>query len=196
VTRFQHLCGNIFINMIRLTSLLTEISLAGVRPYTNMFAWSLDDGGAYYECRIGIPMTSIYFLFTFTRARGPEDEPVIWYFSYFAPSESVRDPGTTNWSVSHDASLARGEVDYVRLIRTAADAIIDFAKTYAPRVIDITGGDTASRSKERQKSRIYAGFIASNPSMLASIKYRMLNRGGSIWLVRDDRADSTGIEDT
>ena len=58
-------------------------------------------------------------------------------------------------SYSHNSSVAKGHVDYLRLIRTVGEAIMDFCVQFAPESIDISGGDADSTMKQK-KNRIYA----------------------------------------
>ena len=171
--------------MIKLQQLLMEISLGGIQPYATQFTWS-QEGVGHWETRIDADGEPIIFAFVLTDARmGGE-------YSFAMMSQ---DRSREGFTVSHARSAASGQVDYLRLMRTAAEAILDFARIYAPMSIDITGSDTTSTEKDLQKTRIYRGLISANATAVAAAGYAMLDRGGKLWLVRRSKADATGIAD-
>jgi len=121
---------------------------------------------------------------TMTPTRNAEQE---YIFVFKTPDKW----GTTSYS--HSASSAVGQLDYLRLIRTVGEAILDFCTQYAPESIDISGddGDSDMRSK---KTRIYAALLQHNASRLAQAGYTFLRRGNSLWIVRKQAYDATGID--
>jgi hypothetical protein len=171
--------------MIRLQDLLTEISLGGIQPYATQFTWS-QEGVGHWETRIDADGEPIIFAFVLTDARmGGE-------YSFAMMSQ---DRSREGFTVSHARSAASGHVNYLRLMRTAAEAILDFARIYAPMSIDITGSDTTSTEKDLQKTRIYRGLISANATAVAAAGYTLLDRSGKLYLVRRGNADATGIRD-
>jgi hypothetical protein len=88
--------------------------------------------------------------------------------------------------------VAKGHIDYLRLIRTVGEAIMDFCTQYAPEAVDISGGD-ADPAMKQKKNRIYAAFLQHNASKLAQSGYTSLRRGDSLWIMRKQNADATGI---
>ena len=172
--------------MIQLRDLLAEITLGSIAPYATQFVWSTYQvmGQTYYDSefdadgrRIEMTMTPI----------DPQQEAAEYIFVFKTPDKW----GTTSYS--HSASSAVGQLDYLRLIRTVGEAILDFCTQYAPDSIDISGddGDSAMRSK---KTRIYAAFLQHNASRLAQAGYTFLRRGNSLWIVRKQAYDATGID--
>ena len=180
--------------MIKLKSLLTEITLGGITPYMTRFVWdesaSSRNAIEYVECTV--PCDGISIKFNFDKQWGREDESN-WSFSIISPST---DPDTErrNWTISHTRSDATGNVSYMRLMRTALEAVLDFVHTYAPTSIDVTGSDTIPE-KDLQKTRIYRALLAANAAELATSGYTVLDRSGKLFIVRKSNADATGIED-
>ena len=169
--------------MIRLRDLLTEISIGGIRPYATQFTWT-QEGMGHWECKIDADGEPIIFAFVLTDARmGGE----------YGFAMMSQDRSREGFTVSHARSAAAGQVNYLRLIRTAAEAILDFASIYAPMSIDVTGSDTTSTEKDLQKTRIYRGLLSANAARLASSGYTVLDRSGKLYIVRRSSADSTGI---
>jgi len=168
--------------MIQMRSMLWEITLGGVTPYATQFVWY--QHGENFEADITADGQPIQFVFT--RAHRND-----WVFAMVAPDRV--DPG--KWTVSHDKSAATGQVNYLRLMRTAADAIRDFAEEHRPEAIDVTGSDTSSDAKDLQKTRIYKELLAANTAELDAIGYRMRWNMGKLWLIRKQDFDATGIQD-
>ena len=169
--------------MIKLKQLLTEISLGAIRPYATQFTWT-QEGRAQWETRIMADGEPIIFVFVMSDARDGGE------YSFAMMSQ---DRSREGFTVSHARSAAAGQINYLRLMRTAAEAMLDFARIYAPGALDITGSDTTSSTKDLQKTRIYRGLIASNAGAVAAAGYTMLERGGKLWLVRRGNADASGI---
>jgi hypothetical protein len=171
----------IYINMIRLQDLITEISIGGVEPYATQFTWSLN--ASHRECKIdaeGVPIT-----FAFTPHNNTE-----WDFAMLAPTATP-----DGWTVAHSRSAAAGQLSYLRLMSTAAEALLDFAAQWQPESIDVTGSDTASTHKDLQKTRIYRMLLQANAARLAIAGYTWLYRNGKLWIVRKTVHDATGIAD-
>lgn len=167
--------------MIRLQDLITEISLAGVEPYTRQFTWALN--GDWREAEItadGVPITL---------AMVPTDRRE-WGFAIMTPTADGH--GVT---VAHDKSAAPGRVNYLRLMSTVAEALLDFITQWQPDAVDVTGSDTSSIQKDLQKTRIYRGLLSANAARLAAAGYTVLDRTGKLFIVRKSTADSTGIRD-
>lgn len=176
---------DIYVYMIRLKHILSEITLGGVQPYATQFTWDQQDYG-HWEARIDADGEPMVFAFVLTDARQGSE------YSFAMMSQ---DRSREGWTVSNARSAATGRLNYLRLMRTAAEAILDFARIHAPMSIDITGSDTTSTTKDLQKTRIYKRLLDANAAALATTGYTVLMRGGKLWLVRKSTADSTGIAD-
>ena len=170
--------------MIRLRDLLAEITLGSIAPYATQFVWRQVGGPSWLETEIQADDVPVQFAVTRLHRND-------WGFAII-----TRDKGglPDSWTVSHQRSEATGKVNYLRLMRTAADAIRDFAIEWQPEAIDVTGSDTTSDAKDLQKTRIYKQFLEANAAELASIGYTVKWYMGKLWLVRKSTADATGIE--
>jgi len=152
-------------------SLLTEITLGGVTPYATQFTWKhAADGHRESQFQAdGVTITLAMVV------QGHQQ----WAFAMLTPTQDGE-----GHTVAHDRSAAAGRVNYLRLMSTVAEALIDFATQWQPASIDITGSDTSSGIKERQKSRIYRALLAANMGRIATAGYRVLDRPAGLWLVR------------
>ena len=181
--------------MIRLKSILTEITLTGAAPYATEFTWDEQSSSRmdieFVETRVSCD--GVMMAFNFDKQWGRDDE-ANWSFSILSKST---DPNTErrNWTISHSRSDATGKVSYMRLMRTALEAVLDFVHTYTPTSIDVTGSDN-SADKDLQKTRIYRALLAANAAELATSGYTVLDRSGKLYIVRKSNADSTGINNT
>ena len=171
--------------MIHLRDLLAEITFGSVTPYVTQFTWKRIGGNDWLESQFAADGQDITFAFTRLHRND-------WGFAII--TRDTRNPGTDTWTVSHKHSAATGQVNYIRLMRTAAEAIRDFATQWAPEAIDVTGSDTTSDAKDLQKTRIYRELITANASELQSIGYVLKSYMGKLWLVRTNTADATGIK--
>ena len=102
-----------------------------------------------------------------------------WAFAILTPTQDGE--GVT---VAHDKSAAAGQINYLRLMSTVAEALLDFATQWQPASIDITGSDTSSLSKDAQKTRIYRALLAANASRVSTAGYRVLDSSSGLWLVK------------
>jgi len=156
---------------IKLKPILTEITLGGVTPYATQFAWKLHDEGhreTQFQAdgqRITLAMVD----------QGHQQ----WAFAMLTPTQDGQ-----GHTVAHSRSAAAGQVNYLRLMSTVLEALLDFATQWQPASIDITGSDTSSGAKEQQKTRIYRALLAANMSRIATAGYRVLDRPAGLWLVR------------
>ena len=163
----------IFIHvMIKMQSLLTEITLGGVTPYATQFTWKRMTDTESRETTFQADGVAITLAMV---DQGHQQ----WAFAILTPTHDGE--GQT---VAHDRSAAAGQVNYLRLMSTVAEALIDFATQWQPASIDITGSDTSSGAKERQKSRIYRALLASNMGRISAAGYRVLDIASGLWLVR------------
>lgn len=171
--------------MIRMQDLIAEITLRNIQPYATQFTWT-QEGTHHWEARIdadGEPM-----VFAFVRVSHEFNGE--WSFAMLS-----QDRSREGFTVSHARSAAAGRVNYLRVLRTAAEAILDFARVHAPMAIDITGSDSTSTEKDLQKTRIYREMLAANSAAVASAGYSVLDRSGKLWLVRKTNYDASGISD-
>lgn len=167
--------------MIRLQDLITEISLGGVTPYATQFTWAAN--GDWREATIDADGVSIILAMVPDRFNE-------WGFAIVTPTADGH--GVT---VAHSKSAAVGRVNYLRLMSTVAEALLDFVTQWQPESIDVTGSDTASMQKDLQKTRIYRSLLSANAPRLERAGYIVLDRSGKLFIVRKSTADSTGIRD-
>jgi len=172
--------------MIRFADLLAEITLGNIQPYARQFPWesmsNIDDA---YEARFMADGVEIVM----TMMHGGDNE---WYFAFLMPTAQTN-AWNSGRTTSHSKSGAVGQLNYLRLIRTAGEAILDFCTTHTPGAVNISGADS-SADKESQKTRMYAAFVRDNAARLAAAGYTTMHRGDQLWLVRRSDADATGVE--
>jgi hypothetical protein len=158
--------------MIQLRTLLAEITLGGVTPYATQFTWkAAAEGHRESEFQAdGIRITLAMV------DQGHQQ----WAFAILTPTADGE-----GHTVAHSRSAAVGQVNYLRLMATVAEALLDFATQWQPASIDITGSDTSSGAKEQQKTRIYRALLAANMSRIATAGYRVLDVSSGLWLVRN-----------
>ena len=179
--------------MIRLKTLLTEITLTGAAPYATEFTWDEQSSSRhdieFVETRVSCD--GQLMAFNFDKQWGRDDE-ANWSFSILAKST---DPDTerTGWTISHARSDASGKISYLRLMSTVLECILDFIRIYDATSIDVTGSDN-SADKDLQKTRIYRALLAANAAEITTAGYRVLDAGGKLFLVRRTRADASGID--
>lgn len=187
--------------MIRLASLLTEISLASVTPYATQFVWRQhhpeDD---IWECdfQAGEPNWDTqsggihHIKMVMQRWR----TPVPHFESEYQFAFMTRGADDRGWSTASGNTSAAGAVNVLALLKTVALAIRDFSdQTPDCDVIDITGADSAYEKGE-QKSRIYAELFRANGMTTG---FTMKQYGGKLYLIRTGirgrTADATGVKD-
>jgi hypothetical protein len=161
--------------MIRLRTLLAEITLGGVTPYATQFTWKAAAEG-HRESEFAADGTRI----TLAMVDLGHQE---WAFAILTPTQDGQ-----GHTVAHARSAAPGQVNYLRLMATVAEALLDFATQWQPALIDITGSDTSSGAKEEQKTRIYRALLAANMSRIITAGYRVVDRPSGLWLVRGNVA--------
>lgn len=157
--------------MIQLRTLLAEITLGGVTPYATQFAWRRADEG-HRETQFQADGITITLAMV---DQGHQQ----WAFAILTPTADGQ-----GHTVAHAKSAAAGRVNYLHLMSTVLEALIDFATQWQPASIDITGSDTSSGAKEQQKTRIYRALLAANATRIATAGYRVLDRPAGLWLVR------------
>ena len=179
--------------MIRLTQLLTEITLTGAAPYATEFTWDEQSSSRmdieFVETRVSCD--GQLMAFNFDKQWGRDDE-ANWSFSILAKSTGHDTPGY-RWTISHAQSDASGKISYLRLMSTVLECILDFIRIYDATSIDVTGSDN-SADKDLQKTRIYRALLAANAAEITTAGYRVLDAGGKLFLVRRTRADASGID--
>jgi len=171
--------------MIKLRNILTEITLGAIKPYATQFAWKEDFylGQTYYESEFSAEGQTIHMQLNPIRTADGEQE---YIFVFTTPNR------WGSQSYSHNLSVARGQLDYLRLIRTVGEALLDFCAQHAPDAVNVSGGD-ANAGAQQKKNRIYAAFLQDNAARLAVAGYTHLMRGDSLWIVRKSTADATGV---
>ena len=173
--------------MIYLRDLLAEITLGSIAPYATQFVWQPMGSTDQWKCAVTADNHNIEFVMV----HGENDE---WYFAFTLPTRN-RNVHTAmgGRTTSHMKSGAVGQLNYLRLIRTAGEAILDFCANHAPEAINISGADSDA-DKESQKTRLYAAFVRDNASRLSAAGYSTMQRGDQLWIVRKSTADATGVE--
>jgi hypothetical protein len=171
--------------MLTLRDLLAEITLGSVEPYATQFVWQRDIvlQQTYYDAEFTAAGQRVDMQMSPIQSGHDERE---YIFTYGMPNSW----GSTSYS--HASSVARGQIDYLRLMRTVGDALLDFCVQYAPDAVNVSGGD-ADSAMEQKKNRIYAAFLRDNAARLAQAGYTHLMRGDKLWLVRKSTADATGV---
>jgi hypothetical protein len=156
--------------MIRLHTLLAEISLETATPYQTQFTWVPRDDG--YEADAQADAIELRFDMSRMWSRDGDE----YAFAYAVPA-------TTGFTVSHAKSAVHGQLSYLRVLRTALEALLDFLAQHAPDAVDVTGFDTNAR-KDLQKTRLYRHLLSYHATRLNQLGYDTLWRGGRIWIVR------------
>ena len=186
--------------MIRLKNILAEITLSNVQPYTTDFVWRGPEDNWYqdsdeYTCEIEcdghrVMLNMLYHESALGVAiNGNEDGS--WDFSFFA-----RDENGGGWTTLQDRGSTKGAINTLRLFKTIGLALRDFVDSHhSINIINITGSDRTD-AKSLQKSRVYAGFLESNPEFT---DYRVMRYGsGRVYLIRKNREmpipDASGID--
>jgi len=176
--------------MIKLTDLLSEITLASVTPYATQFVWQDNWGdGESFESKFEADSQPITM--TMTRWKSSQHgDTGEWQFAYF-----VRTKDDQGWTTTTRQSAAQGELNTFRLFKTIGEAIRDFANTQpGVDVIDVSGSDTYD-AKGAQKTRIYTELLQSNTDLAA---FKVVQGATRLFLVRKTivaQPDATGIED-
>lgn len=164
---------------------LLEITLGAVQPYATQFVWQPMGSTDQWKCAVMADNHNIEFVMV----HGENNE---WYFAFTLPTRN-RNAHTAGRTTSHMKSGAVGQLNYLRLIRTAGEAILDFCANHAPEAINISGADSDA-DKESQKTRLYTAFVKDNASRLSVAGYTTMQRGDQLWIVRKSTADTSGIE--
>lgn len=164
---------------------LLEITLGATQPYATQFVWQPLGSTDQWKCAV----TADSYVIEFVMVHGEHNE---WYFAFTLPTRN-RNPLAAGRTTSHTKSGAIGQLNYLRLIRTAGEAILDFCANHAPEAVNISGADSDS-DKESQKTRLYAAFVRDNTARLATAGYTTMQRGDQLWIVRKSSADATGVK--
>ena len=167
--------------MIHLRDLLAEITLGSIAPYATQFVWS--DTGAGYETKVQCDGVTVVFMMESQYSADGEE----YSFAIAMPSSTG-----SGFTVTHAKSGVAGQLSYLRVLRTALEAILDFCAQYAPSAIDVTGFDTEA-DKDLQKTRIYRDLLMGNKMQLEASGYLIFYRNGKLWIVRKHAYDATGV---
>jgi hypothetical protein len=174
--------------MIRLKTLLTEISMTGLTPYATSFTWRLFSNSHMYDTKVTID--SAVLNMTMVRDDPYSETSQHGHFHSFYQINIIQDALHIN-AIDADAPA---DTSYLRIMLTCAYAIRDFADTYAADQIDVSGFDSGA-GKSAQKTRIYHDLLNANQHMFADFKIQK-SVTGHLFLIRKQHADSTGIQDT
>jgi hypothetical protein len=164
---------------------LAEITLGSVEPYATQFVWQdAQDWDSGYETRVNCDGVTVVFEMGSQYSQDGEE----YSFAIAMPGSMAG-----GFTISHGRSHVAGQLSYLRVLRTAGEAILDFCAQHAPSAIDVTGYDTEA-GKDLQKTRIYRGLLHANAAKLAAAGYRILDRSGKLYLVAQGHYDATGVE--
>ena len=175
--------------MIRLTDILTEITLASVSPYATQFVWHrphhADDT---WECTFEADSRPIKMVMQRWKTPIPHFD-YEYQFSFFTRGQYDR-----FWIILAGNLVVRGALNVLALLKTLALAIRDFAdQTPDCDAIDITGADSAD-AKGEQKSRIYVELFQANAMNMG---FALKQFGGKLYLIRNTingrTADATSV---
>lgn len=172
--------------MIRLKQLLREITMGSMAPYATRFVWepAVISGDRGYVTLVLCGGINVKFsLFEENRSA----EGIEYSFAIAMPSSQAH----SGYTMSHDGNTTGGQLSYLRVLATAAEAIFDFCAQHSPQAIDVTGFDP-SQAKDLQKTRIYRGLMHANKTRIQQAGYRILDTNKKLWLVRVADADATG----
>ena len=170
--------------MIRLQDIITEITLGSIAPYATQFVWQDDrDWDSGFVTRVNCDGVTVVFEMGSQYSQDGEE----YAFAFAMPGSMAGE-----FTISHGRSHVAGQLSYLRVLRTAGEAILDFCAQYAPDAIDVTGFDTEAGT-DLQKTRIYRGLLHANAAKLAAAGYGILDRSGKLYIVRKSAADATGI---
>lgn len=148
--------------MIRLKTLLNEITFGNSVPYENTFEWT-----KYQESvRTTFDDDSGNVIDVVFDEQAPSDD--------LAESSSYELSFWVNDSYNAQPNIT-GETNYIRIMATIAAAIYSFI-TYAqyPDMIEFSGSDSDPKKAE-QKTRLYKMFAISNKAKLANMGYRFIS---------------------
>lgn len=162
--------------MIRLKHILSEITLGGIQPYATQFVWqrhSLSDSARIATFSADGIQVELVAMQT------DDAETSDWDFAIVMPTHDGE--GRT---VAHSRSIATGQINYLRLMSTAAEALLDFVSQWQPDSVNVSASDTSNSAKESQKAKIYRNFLAANASRISAAGYRVLDTGRELYLVR------------
>jgi len=165
---------------MKLVDLLNEIDMANVKPYTTTFNWY--DLTIGYAATIQVDGHAITFYADPTESPDQSKFTNTWQFTFGAESKNETSYDGTTASVE-TSKIKTGEISYIRLLRTAFEALIDFIEEYRVSAIDITGFDS-NAGKGIQKTRIYKSILDSNKLRLGQYGYTTLYNGNQIWLIK------------
>jgi hypothetical protein len=172
--------------MIRLKTLLTEISMQGLTPYATAFQWRLFSSSYMYDTKVNIDGVELNMTML---QDDPYSKSASWTFSFFLPNK--HDAGRFTYN-ARDAKTP-ADISYLRVMLTCAYAVRDFADTHDVAVIDLSGQDSGY-GKSAQKTRIYHELLLANKHMFADFKIQK-SFTGHLFLIRTQQADTTGIKD-
>jgi hypothetical protein len=192
--------------MIKLRNILAEISLSGVQPYQTQFVWRPMGGvsrfayrGEYedmdtWNCELDCDGIRVLANMMYNDMKPMPNVPGegSWDFAFF-----VRAQEGDGWTVAQQHGVARGRVNTLRLFKTIGLALRNFIDTH-PNVdiINITGSDRTD-AKGAQKSRVYAGFLSSNPE-LSDFRVQSFGISNRTYMIRKNpqqpRPDASGID--
>lgn len=188
--------------MILLKHILAEISLSGVQPYTTHFTWSSPArvpfaDGDVCECVVDCAGHSVLLTMEYetdTSVAKQHSEEGNWMFAFYVRQRAADEWG---WTTQQDRGAAKGAINTLRFFKTIGLALRRFIDTHPGiDIIDITGSDF-TKEKSEQKSRVYAGLIASNPE-LSDFRVMRFGRYNQMCLVRQNpdqpRPDASGVD--
>lgn len=145
---------------MKLRDILWEIEMGSSAPYATSFKWYAL--GELYEAHVTAEGVDMEFIFI----GGTRDASNSYSFAFSMPD--ARRPGLK--TTTNRDSTAVGKLSYIRVLRTAMEALIDFIRYKRPEVLDLSGADS-SLEKSFQKTNIYKKLLDQNVVRLNQLGY-------------------------
>lgn len=159
--------------MIRLIDILQEITFGGIEPYQTQFVWSVLTS-LRYETRFQADGQPVRFQMDTYGDTGEYEFVIVM----------ENRSGIPFGTVTHFNSAARGQINYLRLLRTAGEAILDFCAQHAPKSIDVSAVDR-DPARAEQKNEIYKNVLLHNRDRFTQAGYGLSIRANQIQIVRN-----------
>jgi hypothetical protein len=163
--------------MIKLVDILKEISLG--TPYRNKFNW--EEGFLTYSTEFPSDSTSVKVLID-----GLTSDPGEYELSFSTKNS------TGKWNVSkvdpweeNPSPISIPSSEYLKILSTVGEALIDFLTKYSPKALEIAPWDT-NPNKKSQKEIIYKSLFQSNASKINNIEYNIEMIGDRVRLTRKE----------
>jgi hypothetical protein len=161
--------------------------MSSMQPYVTQFTWQYLGPGNTQVVKCQLAIHDVSIIIRFVNEWGSDTK---YSFAFWTSTSDSENDAT----ISASASVVKGQLSYMRLLRTCLEAIRDFADTHQVTQIDLSGSDS-DPAKSAQKTRIYFELFKANANMFTDFKVTQPD-AQKVLLVRKSNADSTGITDT